>query len=85
MDDNDSILQAKTPLGIILELIYWYFAAAFIISLFVTPLAWLELTWRLNSNGFDLVTGLFWIWWDMFKQSLTWLPDTLKWVWDILF
>ena len=85
MDDNDSILQAKTPLGIILELIYWYFALAFIISLPVTILAYFELSIYFDAKDMDFETGLFWVWWDVFKQSLTWLPDTLKWVWDILF
>ena len=36
-------------------------------------------------EGRDVDQALFWVWWDVFKQALTWLPDTLKWLWDILF
>ena len=58
----------------LLYLVYLYFGIAFIISLV-----------KGIPEGRDVDQALFWVWWDVFKQSLTWLPDTLKWLWDILF
>ena len=72
MDDNDSIITATTPLGIVAQIAYWYIAIAFMLGLYLT--IYELLFGSLNS-------GAVYYFFDTFIDSLSW-PS---WFWNTLF